>query len=119
MLNEESLYSVYNPPEPNEESLRLQIANYYGPTTADRVLPWYKVPTSTDKKEWLALYGSIISDGQVRAPSRFLVNSLIEHGVDIKDIWRYQIAYRISFIDEKSAPMDWGVTHAMDRPIWK
>ena len=119
MLNEESLYSVYNPPEPNEESLRLQIANYYGPTTADRVLPWYKVPTSTDKKEWLALYGSIISDGQVRAPSRFLVNSLIEHGVDIKDIWRYQIAHRMSFIDEKSAPMDWGVTHAMDRPIWK
>ncbi|KAG4433085.1 hypothetical protein IFR05_011425 [Cadophora sp. M221] len=118
MLNEESLYSVYNPPEPNEESLRLQIANYYGPTTADRVLPWYKVPKSTDEKEWRALYGRIISDGQVRAPSRFLVNSLIEHGVDIKDIWRYQIAYRMSFIDKKSAPIDWGVTHAMDRPIW-
>ncbi|KAH7410565.1 Alpha/Beta hydrolase protein, partial [Cadophora sp. MPI-SDFR-AT-0126] len=118
MLNEESLYSVYNPPEPNEESLRLQIANYYGPTTADRVLPWYKVPTNTDKKEWLSLYGSIISDGQVRAPSRFLVDSMIKHGVDIKDIWRYQIAYRMSFIDEKTAPMDWGVTHAMDRPIW-
>ncbi|KAK0120313.1 hypothetical protein ONS95_011719 [Cadophora gregata] len=118
MLNEESLYSVYNPPEPNEESLRLQITNYYGPTTADRVLPWYKVPTSNDKREWLALYGSIISDGQVRAPSRFLVNSLIKHGVDVKDIWRYQIAYRMSFIDEKTAPMEWGVTHAMDRPVW-
>ncbi|KAL5319057.1 hypothetical protein ACEPPN_014127 [Leptodophora sp. 'Broadleaf-Isolate-01'] len=118
MLNEESLYSVYNPPEPNTESLRLQIANYYGPTTADRVLPWYKVPKNSDEKEWRALYGSIISDGQVRAPSRFLVNSLIENGVNIKDIWRYQIAYRMSFIDEKSAPMDWGVTHAMDRPIW-
>lgn len=121
MLNEESLYSIYHPPEPNIASLRLQISNYYGPTTADRVLPEYidDLPDSGDKKEWTALYGRIISDGQVRAPSRFLVNSLVANGVSVKDIWRYRIAYRLSFITEKLVPIEWGVTHAMDRPVWK
>ncbi|KAL4738452.1 Alpha/Beta hydrolase protein [Aspergillus similis] len=56
---------------------------------------------------------------QVRAPSRALVSNLVANGVDLADIWRYHIAYRLSFIDERVAPISFGVAHAMDKPFWK
>jgi hypothetical protein len=55
----------------------------------------------------------------VRAPSRTLVDNLTANGVPIRDIWRYHIAFRLSFITEKVAPMSFGVAHAMDKPFWK
>jgi carboxylesterase type B len=61
----------------------------------------------------------VISDGQVRAPSRALAAALSSNGVNIRDIWRYQIRYRLSFIGEDVAPRSFGVAHAMDKPIWK
>ncbi|KAL4999686.1 Alpha/Beta hydrolase protein [Aspergillus recurvatus] len=117
VLNEETLYAVTNGPEADLESLETQVSNYYSPATTSRLLQHYTLPTSTDKKDWEAVFGRIISDGQVRAPSRFLVNNLIENGVDIRDVWRYIIAYRLSFITEKVAPTSFGVSHAMDRPF--
>ncbi|KAL4877383.1 Alpha/Beta hydrolase protein [Aspergillus karnatakaensis] len=119
VLNEETLYSTYNSPtEPTLESLRTQVSNYYAPEVTDRALKRYKLPESDCLEEWQKLFGQIISDGQVRAPSRALVNNLVANGVDLRDIWRYQIAYRLSFIDETVAPMSFGVAHAMDKPFW-
>ncbi|XMA17472.1 hypothetical protein WAI453_010263 [Rhynchosporium graminicola] len=103
MAHEESLDAVYNPPEANAKSLYSQIANYYGATMADRVVHLYEMPDSSDEKEWRALYGRIVSEGGASTG---------------EDVWRYQIAYRMSFIDENVAAWDWGVTHAMDRPVW-
>ncbi|KAL4752926.1 hypothetical protein BDW72DRAFT_211029 [Aspergillus terricola var. indicus] len=117
VLNEETLYAVTNGPEANLDSLEAQVSNYYSPTTTSRLLQHYTLPTSTEKKDWEAVFGQIISDGQVRAPSRFLVNNLIDNGVNISDVWRYMIAYRLSFITEKVAPTSFGVSHAMDRPF--
>ncbi|KAL4776415.1 Alpha/Beta hydrolase protein [Aspergillus nidulans var. acristatus] len=117
VLNEETLYAVTNGPEADFESLETQVSNYYSPATTSRLLQHYTLPTSSEKKDWEAVFGRIISDGQVRAPSRFLVNNLIENGVNIRDVWRYMIAYRLSFITEKVAPTSFGVSHAMDRPF--
>jgi carboxylesterase type B len=119
VLNEETLYAAYNGPEPNIESLHLQISNYYAPSTTERILQHYPLPTSTEKEDWTNLFGIIISDGQVRAPSRFLVDSLLAHGVSIRDVWRYRVAYRLSFIGDKVAPRSYGVAHGMDKPFWK
>lgn len=119
VLNEETLYSTYNAPEPNRKSLGLQVSNYYAPATTERILEYYALPKSSDPDEWRTTYGNIIADGQVRAPSRSVANSLFKHGVAIDDIWRYQIAYRLSFINEKVAPLSFGVAHAMDKPLWK
>jgi hypothetical protein len=47
------------------------------------------------------------------------VNSLLTHGVSIRDVWRYRVAYRLSFIDGKVAPRSYGVAHGMDQPLWK
>ncbi|KAL4965230.1 alpha/beta-hydrolase [Aspergillus stella-maris] len=119
VANEETLYSKYNAPEEaNVEALKRQVGNYYAPDVTERVLKCYTLPESQDVKEWKKLFGQIIADGQVRAPSRALVHNLVANGVDIADIWRYQIAYRLSFIDESVAPMEFGVAHAMDKPFW-
>ncbi|OHF02886.1 hypothetical protein CORC01_01644, partial [Colletotrichum orchidophilum] len=117
--NEETLYSSYNSPtEPTLEALRLQVSNYYAPDVTDRAIQQYTLPETNKLQDWKTAFGSIVSDGQVRAPSRALAKTLVDNGVNIRDVWRYQIAYRLSFIDEKVAPASFGVAHAMDRPIW-
>jgi carboxylesterase type B len=119
VLNEDTLYAATNAPEPNLDSLKRQISNYYPSSTTERLLQHYQPPASEDKEDWAKLFGKIVADGQVRAPSRYLVKILADNGVDMANIWRYMIAYRLSFITENVAPASFGVTHAMDRPIWK
>ncbi|KAG5787748.1 hypothetical protein H9Q69_013192 [Fusarium xylarioides] len=118
VLDEDTLYAVTNPPDPNISSLQMQISNYYPPHVTDRLLKHYTLPQTKDKKAWQQIFGRIIADGQVRAPSRYLVDNLVRNGVDIKSVWRYLIAYRLSFITNDVAPASFGVSHAMDRPIW-
>ncbi|KAH7029874.1 Alpha/Beta hydrolase protein [Microdochium trichocladiopsis] len=119
VLNEETLYATYNSPEsPTLEALKMQVGNYYAPATVERALAYYDLPRSTELQDWKNCFGRIIADGQVRAPSRALAQNLLRNGVPISDIWRYQIAYRLSFITEKIAPMSMGVAHAMDKPFW-
>ncbi|KXJ90352.1 Alpha/Beta hydrolase protein [Microdochium bolleyi] len=119
VLNEETLYATYNSPEaPTLEALKVQVGNYYAPETVERALAYYEIPGSSDLAEWKNCFGRIIADGQVRAPSRALAQNLVRNGVPIKDIWRYQIAYRLSFIDDKIASPSMGVAHAMDKPFW-
>ncbi|SCO84261.1 related to triacylglycerol lipase II precursor [Fusarium oxysporum] len=118
VLDEDTLYAVTNPPDPNISSLQMQISNYYPPHVTDRLLKHYSLPQTKDKKAWQQIFGRIIADGQVRAPSRYLVDNLVRNGVDIKSVWRYLIAYRLSFITNDVAPASFGVSHAMDRPIW-
>ncbi|PYH40179.1 alpha/beta-hydrolase [Aspergillus saccharolyticus JOP 1030-1] len=117
--DENTLYAVTNSPDPNRESFRLQVENYYSPATTERLMRHYALPSTDKKEEWQAVFGNLIADGQVRAPSRFLVKNLLDHGVGINDVWRYLIAYRLSFITDQVAPASFGVSHAMDRPIWK
>ncbi|KAI8941620.1 hypothetical protein NX059_002833 [Plenodomus lindquistii] len=119
VLNEETLYSTYNSPtEPTIDSLRLQVSNYYAPDVTSRVLQSYSMPQSNVLTDWQQTFGRIIADGQVRAPSRALVQNLIRNGVPIGDVWRCQVAYRLSFINAQVAPMSFGVAHAMDKPFW-
>lgn len=121
VANEETLYAQFNgPTEASVESLKLQTANYYSPDTTAKILSQYSLPNATDGlKEWKNAFGKIIADGQVRASSRYLVDALDRHGVTTKDIWRYRVDYRLGFIDESIAPADYGVSHAMDGPLWK
>ncbi|KAK4503455.1 hypothetical protein PRZ48_004370 [Zasmidium cellare] len=118
--NEETLYAEYNSPSsPTLSSLKHQLENYYAPSTVERILPNYPLPSpDQDLQAWKKVFGDIVADGQVRAPSRFLVKNLFEHGVDVESVWRYLIAYRLSFIDENVAPRAFGVAHAMDKPFW-
>lgn len=123
VLNEETLYATYNAPDaPTLDALRLQIGNYYAPATTDRIIEQYHdtLPPENDDNlaAWRAVFGRIIADGQVLAPSRGLAHHLHAHGVALPDIWRYQVAKRLSFITDKVAPRAFGVSHAMDKPWW-
>ncbi|EFY87054.1 hypothetical protein MAC_06952 [Metarhizium acridum CQMa 102] len=119
VANEETLYAQFNgPTEPTLESLRLQAANYYSPAATAKILSQYSLPKTDDIEDWKDVFGRIIADGQVRASSRYLVDALSRHGLTTRDIWRYRIDYRLSFIDETVAPMEYGVSHAMDGPLW-
>ncbi|CAH0025178.1 unnamed protein product [Clonostachys rhizophaga] len=116
--DEDTLYAVTNPPDANLDSLQLQVSNYYSSATTKRLLEHYDLPQSTDQHHWRGTFGRIIADGQVRAPSRYLVNNLLQNGVEMNSVWRYLISYRLSFITTDVAPAAFGVSHAMDRPIW-
>lgn len=65
----------------------------------------------------LALSPTPVSDGQVRAPSRLLIDQLRNANVPLSRVHRYLISYRPSFMD-RVAPVTLGVGHAFDKPIW-
>ncbi|GKU06552.1 unnamed protein product, partial [Fusarium langsethiae] len=87
VLDEDTLYAVTNPPDPNIASLRLQISNYYPPHVTDRLLKHYALPQTKDKEAWQKIFGRIVADGQVRAPSRYLVDNLVRNGVMSRSKW--------------------------------
>ncbi|KHN93994.1 Carboxylesterase, type B [Metarhizium album ARSEF 1941] len=119
VANEESLYAQFNgPAEPTPEALRLQVANYYSPAMTAKLLGQYSLPESNDLGDWKRAFGIMVADGQVRASSRYLVDALSRHGLTTGEIWRYRVDYRLSFIDDAVAPLEDGVSHGMDGPLW-
>lgn len=120
VAHEETLYAQFNgPEEASYPSLLQQVSNYYAPATTEKVLSQYTLPKSDDLDTWKDAFGRVIADGQVRASTRYLLDCMHAHGVPVSDIWRYRVDYRLSFIDESVAPMSYGVSHAMDGPLWK
>ncbi|CEP59992.1 uncharacterized protein LALA0_S01e00562g [Lachancea lanzarotensis] len=121
VINEHAVYANTNPPRSTEDLFN-QINNYYPKPVTEALLQLYPdPPSSKTEEEQLAnikfLYGRIISDLQVYASSRVLVNSLIKGGVPSEKINRYQIAFRGAFFD-KYEPPEMLVPHAGDMGIW-
>ncbi|KAF9260463.1 alpha/beta-hydrolase [Marasmius fiardii PR-910] len=124
--DEETLYRQTNPPH-DLDSLYIEVGNYYSPPVTRKMIDAYlnrkvhKEGAHSDPDPeidfWKKIFGDIISDGQVRAPSRLLVRQLIGAGVPLSSIRRYMINWRPSFVDAR-APKEFGVSHAIDKPIW-
>ncbi|KAJ7687223.1 Alpha/Beta hydrolase protein [Mycena rosella] len=65
------------------------------------------------------IYGLIVADTQIRAPTRQLVAALRDGGVPLSAVRRYLISYRHSLLNTPGgAPPTWGATHACDMPIF-
>lgn len=121
VINEHAVYANTNPPKSTKDLFN-QINNYYTKPVTKALLELYPdLPQTDNEEKHLAnlkfLYGRIISDGQVYASSRVLVNSLIKGGVSADKINRYQIAFRGSYFD-KYEPPEMLVPHAGDMGIW-
>ncbi|KAF5346303.1 hypothetical protein D9758_011467 [Tetrapyrgos nigripes] len=124
--DEETLYRQINPPD-DLESLYKQVGNYYSPAVTKVVIDAYynrnlhaqsaHPDPDPDIDSWKKVYGDIISDGQVRAPTRLLIRQLTSAGVPLSHVHRYLINFRLSCIN-KRAPSTFGVSHASDKPIW-
>ncbi|KAI2703196.1 hypothetical protein CBS147317_4063 [Penicillium roqueforti] len=122
--DERFLYSTWFPPTDNTLSaLRTRLVADYPEHIVDAVIPIYYpdgcLPTNC--KNWdQDAWGRIYADMQVHQMQRGLVYALTanEAGVDASALlFRYRIEWRAKCV-EKTLPVEWGVTHSSDYPIW-
>ncbi|CAI7579811.1 unnamed protein product [Penicillium crustosum] len=122
--DERFLYSTWFPPTDNTLSaLRTRLIADYPEHIVDAVIPLYYpggcLPPhckNWDQDAW----GRIYADMQVHWMQRGLVYALTENedGVDASALlFRYRIEWRAKCV-EAVLPIEWGVTHSSDYPIW-
>ncbi|WVQ63121.1 uncharacterized protein L199_001272 [Kwoniella botswanensis] len=110
----------------DEISLYKAVNQYYSTTVVDQMIdlylnqkikePYQHPDPNPDIDSYTKVLGDIISDGQVRAPSRSFARQLRDAGVPLDSVHRYIIGWVPEFVMQ-FAPPKFGVTHAMDRPI--
>lgn len=122
--DERYLYSVWYPPKSNTLSaLRTSLIADYPEKTVDAVIPLHfpngKLPS--DCEDWMSdAWGKIYADMQVYHMQRGLLHALTSNtgGADASNLLhRYRIEFRAQCMDEV-LPVEWGVTHSSDYPLW-
>ncbi|KAJ5156347.1 hypothetical protein N7492_009150 [Penicillium capsulatum] len=122
--DERYLYSVWYPPKSNSLSaLRTRLIADYPEKSVDAVIPLHfpnnKLPS--DYKDWMSdAWGKIYADMQVHHMQRGLLHALTSNtgGADASCLLhRYRIEFRAKCVDG-TLPVEWGVTHSSDYPIW-
>ncbi|WRT67538.1 uncharacterized protein IL334_004510 [Kwoniella shivajii] len=110
----------------DEISLYKAVNQYYSTTVVNQMIdlylnqkikePYQHPDPNPEVDHYSKVLGDIISDGQVRAPSRSFARQLRDANVPLDSVHRYIIAWAPDFV-MNFAPPKFGVTHAMDRPI--
>ena len=122
--DERFLYSTWFPPKANTLSaLRTRLIADYPEHIVDAVIAHYypsaKLPGNC--KDWVDdAWGRIYADMQVHQMQRGLAYALTKNtgGVDASRLlYRYRIEWRAKCMDA-TMPIEWGVTHSSDYPIW-
>jgi carboxylesterase type B len=122
--DERFLYSTWFPPKENTLSaLRTRLIADYPEHIVDAVIAQYypsgKLPGNC--KDWIDdAWGRVYADMQVHQMQRGLAYALTQNsgGVDASRLlYRYRIEWRAKCMDA-SMPIEWGVTHSSDYPIW-
>jgi carboxylesterase type B len=122
--DEHFLYSVWFPPKADTlDALRTRLIADYPERIVDALLPLH-YPTKSlppNCQNWTPdAWGRIYADIQVYHMQRGLIHALTENtaGIDASRlIYRYRIEFRAKCV-EKGMPLEWGVTHASDYPLW-
>ncbi|KAJ5671454.1 CAZyme family CE10 [Penicillium longicatenatum] len=122
--DERHLYAVWFPPKANTLSaLRTRLVADYPERIVDAVLPLHYLngQLPSDCKDWVSdAWGKIYADMQVHHMQRGFMHALTSNtgGVDASSLlYRYRIEYRAKCMD-KALPIEWGVTHSSDYPLW-
>ncbi|KAJ9111612.1 hypothetical protein QFC22_006483 [Naganishia vaughanmartiniae] len=125
VLNEECTYRMGAPKDSSK--LRAEIANLYPGSVTEKLIHAYAVDkihlaaALPDPNPYIGetekLYGDIVSDGQVRAPERLLIQQLRDAGVPLERVHRYLIGFKPDFV-KKVLPGVMGVPHGSDSVIW-
>jgi len=120
---EHFLYAVWYPPKTNTlDALRTRLIADYPQRIVDALLPLHypdgKLPPGV--KNWNSdAWGRIYADMQVYHMQRGLIYALTSNTAGV-DASRLIHRYRIEFQAEcaKGIPVEWGVTHSSDYPLW-
>lgn len=122
--DERHLYAVWFPPKANTLSaVRTRLIADYPERIVDAALPLHfpngQLPS--DCKDWVSdAWGKIYANMQVHHMQRGFIHALTSNtgGVDASSLlYRYRIEYRAKCMD-KAMPIEWGVTHSSDYPLW-
>jgi carboxylesterase type B len=119
--DEHTVYRNWRTPEHSLASLRIRLYAEYPKTEVDKILHHYCGSEETlpsHCKDWQDLFGRIYADLQVHHLQRGFFNALFSGGlIPGKDILRYRFDRRLKCVDA-TLPLEWGVTHSSDVPIW-
>ncbi|KAJ6175793.1 hypothetical protein N7485_002707 [Penicillium canescens] len=122
--DEHFLYNTWFPPKSNTLSaLRTRLIADYPEHIVDALMAMYypdgKLPANC--KNWdVDAWGRCYADMQVHFMQRGFAYTLTHNtaGVDASRLlYRYRIEWRAKCIDA-TIPVEWGVTHSSDYPIW-
>ncbi|KAJ5142923.1 uncharacterized protein N7515_001710 [Penicillium bovifimosum] len=123
--DERFLYSTWYPPKADTLSaLRDRLVADYPAHIVDAVVDMYypggELPGHC--RDWgVDAWGRVYADLQVHCMQRGFVDALTggnSGGVDAKgNLFRYRIEWRAKCVDA-ALPVEWGVTHSSDYPVW-
>jgi len=119
--DEHTVYRNWRTPENSFDSLRIRLYAEYPQEDVDKILRHYcgseeELPSHC--KDWQDLFGRIYADLQVHHLQRGFYNALFKGGLRPgKDVLRYRFDRRLKCLDA-TLPLEWGVTHSSDVPIW-
>ena len=116
--DEHHAYAVWRAPKNTAESMFNRLRADYSSEACERLMRFYCPGNVLPKgiKDWNEMFGRIYADVQIHCMQRGLVNQLLR--ADLQpgtDILRYRINWRVK---GTWAPIEWGVTHSTDMPIW-
>jgi carboxylesterase type B len=119
--DEHTIYRNWRTPEDSYDAVYSRLCAEYPENAARKLMEYYcgpnkELPPGYD--DWKVLFGHIYADIQVHALQRGFHNALFRSGlVPGIDVLRYRFDKRLGCIDE-TIPLEWGVTHSSDVPIW-
>ena len=124
---EHTIYYHWRTPENSYQGVYKRLCAEYPERVVARVMQHYCDPNHTGLspcelptgyKDWCNFFGRMYAKLQVHCLQRGFHNALFKGGlIPGKDVLRYRFDRRLGCVDD-SMPVEWGVTHASDVPMW-
>ncbi|KAH7399185.1 carboxylesterase [Phaeosphaeria sp. MPI-PUGE-AT-0046c] len=119
--DEHTMYRHWRTPQDSYLALYKRLCGEYPEKVSQALLQQYCGSTQmlpSSYRSWQELFGHIYADVQVHNLQRGFHNALFVGGLEPgKDVMRYRFDRRLKCVDA-TIPVEWGVTHSSDVPIW-
>jgi hypothetical protein len=118
---EHTVYRSWRTPQNSYNAVYARLCAEYPEAAAQKLMdhfcgPYKSLPPTYE--DWKVLFGHIYANIQVHALQRGFHNALFQSGlVPGVDVLRYRFDRRLECVSE-NLPIEWGVTHSSDVPIW-
>lgn len=119
--DEHTIYRNWRPPEDSYDGVYMRLCAEYPKVVVQRLMTYYCGVSQTlpsKYEDWKTLFGHVYANMQVHGLERGFHDKLFKGGLRPgADVLRYRFDRRVKCVDE-SIPIEWGVTHSSDIPIW-